>query len=49
VGALTPSKPDLGSKGVLVLDLSKDFPEQAKENPISSLAADPSNDMPGFI
>ena len=47
-GALTPSKPDLGSKGVLVLDLSKDFPEQAKENPLSSLAGDPSNDVPGL-
>jgi protease-4 len=46
--ALTPSKPDLGSKGVLVLDLSKAFPEQAKQNPISSLSGDPSNDVPGL-
>src|SRR3954466_8193402 len=47
-GALTPSKPDIGSKGVLVLDLSKDFPEQAKQNPISSLSGDPTNNVPGL-
>src|ERR1051326_7578322 len=47
-GALTPSKPDLGSKGVLVLDLTKEYPEQAKDTPISSLSGDPSNDIPGL-
>jgi len=46
--ALQPSKPDLGSKGVLVLDLTKDYPEQAKDNPLSSLSGDPSNDIPGL-
>jgi len=46
--ALTPSKPDIGSKAVLVLDLSKDFPEQAKQNPISSLSGDPTNNVPGL-
>ena len=46
--ALQTSKPDLGSKGVLVLDLTKDYPEQAKDNPLSSLSGDPSNDIPGL-
>lgn len=46
--ALTPSKPDIGSKAVLVLDLSKDYPEQAKDNPISSLSGDPTNNVPGL-
>jgi protease-4 len=46
--ALTPSKPHIGSKGVLVLDLSKSFPEQAKQNPISALSGDPTNNVPGL-
>jgi protease-4 len=46
--ALQPSKPDLGAKGVLVIDLSKDYREQGKENPIGSLISDPSNDVPGL-
>lgn len=46
--ALQPSKPALGAKGVLVLDLTKDYPEQAKDNFISSLSSDPSNDIPGL-
>lgn len=46
--ALQPSKPDLGSKGVLVLDLTKDYPEQAKTNPLSALSSDPSDDVPGL-
>src|SRR5581483_10031674 len=46
--ALQPSKPDIGSKGVLVLDLTKDYPEQAKTNPLSALSSDPSDDVPGL-
>ena len=46
--ALQPSKPDIGSKAVLVLDLSKNYQEQEKENPIGSLTSDPSNDIPGL-
>jgi len=46
--ALTPSKPDIGSKGVLVLDLSKSFPEQARQNPLNSLSGDPTNNVPGL-
>ena len=43
--ALQPSKPDLGSKGVLVLDLSTTYNEQAKDNPLASLTGNAS-DMP---
>ncbi len=46
--AASPSKPDIGSKGVLVLDLSNTFNEQGKQNPIGSLTGDASSDMPGL-
>jgi len=46
--ALQPSKPDIGSKAVLVLDLNKEYREQEKENPIGSITSDPSNDIPGL-
>src|SRR6476660_1194561 len=46
--ALQPSKPDIDSKAVLVLDLSKNYQEQEKENPIGSLTSDPSDDVPGL-
>ncbi len=36
--AVQPSKPELGSKGVLVLDLSTAFSEQGQNNPINSFA-----------
>src|SRR5689334_10811432 len=38
-GAMQPSKPVLGSKGVLVLDLSASFNEQGKDNPINSFVS----------
>ena len=46
--ALQPSKPDLGSKGVLVLDLSSTFNEQAKDNPLASLTGNASDNAPGL-
>ncbi|MGI8951319.1 MAG: signal peptide peptidase SppA [Chitinophagaceae bacterium] len=46
--AIQPSKPDIGSKAVLVLDLSTDFKEQAQSNPLSSISGDPSSDQPGL-
>ncbi len=46
--AASPSKPDIGSKGVLVLDLSNTFNEQGKQNPIGSLTGDASSDIPGL-
>jgi protease-4 len=46
-GALQPSKPDLGSKGVLVLDLNTAFNEQGQDNPVNSFA-DKSSYTPGL-
>ncbi|MEO6329028.1 MAG: signal peptide peptidase SppA [Ginsengibacter sp.] len=46
--ALQPSTSDLGSKGVLLIDLNKEYQEQAKENAIGSITGDPSKDIPGL-
>ncbi len=46
--ATSPSKPDIGSKAVLVLDLGQTFTEQAKDNPLNSLFDNPSADIPGL-
>lgn len=46
--ALQPGKPDLGSKGVLVLDLGIAYNEQGKENPIASLTGDENANAPGL-
>lgn len=46
--ALQPDKPYIGSKGVLVLDLSQMYNEQEKENPLASLAGDEENGSPGL-
>jgi len=45
--AMQPAKPDLGSKGVLVLDLSTSLDEQGQENPINSFA-DKASYTPGL-
>lgn len=47
-GLLSPSKPDVGSKAVLVLDLSQNFKEQPQDNPLSSLGSDDQYDIPGL-
>ena len=46
--ATSPSRPDIGSKAVLVLDLNQSFAEQAKNNPLNSLFDNPSNNIPGL-
>ncbi len=46
--ATQPSKPDVGSKAVLVLDLSTDFKEQAQNNTLGSITGDASGDVPGL-
>ncbi|TKK65239.1 signal peptide peptidase SppA [Ilyomonas limi] len=45
--AMQPSKPNLGSKGVLVLDLSTSLNEQGQDNPINSFA-DKASYTPGL-
>ena len=44
----TSSKPIVGTKAVLVLDLGQSFAEQAKNSPLNSLFNNPSNDVPGL-
>lgn len=46
--ATSSSKPDIGSKGVLVLDLSNTFNEQSQKNTLGSLTGDASADVPGL-
>lgn len=41
-------KPDIGSKGVLVLDLSKDYKEQSVENPLAFLSDAGEIEAPGL-
>jgi protease-4 len=47
-GLLTPGKPEVGAKAVLVLDLSQTFKEQAQDNPLSDLGSDDQYDVPGL-
>src|SRR6478735_11693879 len=46
--ATSPSKPEIGSKAVLVLDLNQSFAEQAKNNPLNNFFDNPSSDVPGL-
>ncbi|MGN6353712.1 MAG: signal peptide peptidase SppA [Parafilimonas sp.] len=46
--ATSPSKPDIGNNGVLVLDLNQRFEEQARNSPLNTLFDNPSNNVPGL-
>ena len=41
-------KPEIGSKGVLVVDLNATYNEQSKDNPLSSLTSDESSNVIGL-
>src|ERR1700761_388671 len=45
---LSPGKPEVGAKAVLLLDLSQTFKEQAQDNPLSDLGSDDEYDVPGL-
>jgi len=45
---LQPDKPTIGSKAILVLDLTKTYDEQEKNNPIASLTGDETANNPGL-
>lgn len=45
---LSPGKPEVGSKAVLVLDLSQTFKEQSQDNPLGDLGSDDEYDVPGL-
>ena len=44
---LSPTKPEVGGKAVLVLDLGQSFKEQTQDNPLSDLGSDDQYDVPG--
>ena len=44
---LSPGKPEVGSRAVLVVDLSQTFKEQTVDNPLSGLGGDDEYDVPG--
>ena len=46
--AMQPGKPNLGAKGVLVLDLTDTYNEQGKDNPLASLTGDAASNAPGL-
>ena len=46
--ATSREKPDIGSKGVLVLDISRNFDEQGKKDAVGSFTGDASADVPGL-
>jgi protease IV len=45
---LSPGKPEVATKSVLVLDLSATFKEQTQDNPLSDLGSDEEYDVPGL-
>ncbi|HEV9037224.1 MAG TPA: signal peptide peptidase SppA [Puia sp.] len=46
-GILSPGRPDVGGKGVLVVDLDQSYKEQVQDNPLSDLGSDDQYDVPG--
>lgn len=47
-GLTTPDKPDVGHNGVLVVDLTKHYKEQAEDNPLNSLTSNADKNVPGL-
>lgn len=46
--AMSENKPDIGSKGVLVIDLTKEYKEQKRDNPINTLTGNADENVPGL-
>src|SRR5579871_3260619 len=44
---LSPARPTVGEKAVLVIDLGQSFHEQAEDNPLASLGSEDESDIPG--
>ena len=44
---LSPSRPSVGEKAVLVVDLGQEYKEQAQDNPLADLGSDDEYDIPG--
>ena len=46
-GLLSPGKPEVGGKAVLVVDLGQSYKEQVQDNPLSDLGSEDQYDVPG--
>ncbi|MEJ7681847.1 MAG: hypothetical protein WKG06_29165 [Segetibacter sp.] len=46
--AMSDNKPDIGGKGVLFVDLTKEYKEQKSENPINTLTGNADENVPGL-
>lgn len=46
--ALSDEKPNIGSKGVLLLDLTKEYKEQKNDNPLNTLRGNVDDNLPGL-
>ena len=46
-GVLSPKKPDIAAKSVLVIDLGQTYKEQEQGNPLSELGSEDQYDIPG--
>jgi protease-4 len=44
---LSPTRPSVGEKAVLVVDLGQEYKEQAQDNPLADLGSDDEYDVPG--
>ncbi len=44
---LSPSRPSVGEKAVLVVDLGQEYKEQAQDNPLADLGSEDEYDIPG--
>ena len=45
---LSPKKPEVGAKAVLVVDLGQTYREQTQDNPLADLGSDDEYDVPGL-
>src|SRR6266702_1414025 len=49
IGSIASSdKPEVGSKGILYIDLQQTMPEQTLDNPLADLGVDDHYDVPGL-
>ena len=46
---LSPQKPEVGAKAVLVVDLGQTYREQTQDNPLADLGSDDEYDVPGLF
>jgi len=46
--ATSPAKPEIGSNGILVLDLTKQYKEQKEESTLGSFTSNSDDDIPGL-